>query len=261
MKTLENSNILEIKKLTKLFGGLSAVNNVSMDVKKGEIFGLIGPNGAGKTTIFNLITGIIAPTKGKIYYYDEEMCGKKPHVIAQRGIARTFQNIKLFGNLTVLQNVLTIAQVQTDYGLIAGFLRSKKCRKQEREIMEFSMDLIERIGISKYANSRAGNLPYGVQKRVEIARALALRPKLLLLDEPGAGLNEDESISMVKLLKDIKDEFDISLIVIDHRMDLIMSLCNKVTVLNFGQLIATGAPEEIQNNPLVIEAYLGVEER
>lgn len=258
---MENSNILEIKKLTKLFGGLSAVNNVSMDVKKGEIFGLIGPNGAGKTTIFNLITGIIVPTKGKIYYYDEEMCGKKPHVIAQRGIARTFQNIKLFGNLTVLQNVLTIAQVQTDYGLIAGFLRSKKCRKQEREIMEFSMDLIGRIGISKYANSRAGNLPYGVQKRVEIARALALRPKLLLLDEPGAGLNEDEAISMVKLLKDIKDEFDISLIVIDHRMDLIMSLCNKVTVLNFGQLIATGTPEEIQNNPLVIEAYLGVEER
>lgn len=258
---MENSNILEIKELTKQFGGLTAVNNVSMDVKKGEIFGLIGPNGAGKTTIFNIITGIIVPTKGKVYYYDEEMCGKEPHVIAQKGIARTFQNIKLFGNLTVLGNVLTIAQVQTDYGLIAGFLRSKKCRKQEKEIMEFSMDLIKRIGISKYANSRSRNLPYGVQKRVEIARALALRPKLLLLDEPGAGLNEDESIGMVKLLKDIKDEFDISLIVIDHRMDLIMSLCNKVTVLNFGQLIATGTPEEIQNNPLVIEAYLGVEER
>ncbi len=257
---MKTNNVLQIKGLTKQFGGLTAVNNIGLDIDKGDIFGLIGPNGAGKTTIFNLITGIIPPTKGTVTFLGEDITGIKPHSIAQKGIARTFQNIKLFGNLTVLGNVLTVSQVQAEYGLLDGFLRSKKCRKQEAELLKISKDIIERIGISKYENVLACNLPYGVQRRVEIARALALRPKLLLLDEPAAGMNEDESYELVKLINSIRDEFDLSIIVIDHHMDLIMDLCHKVTVLNFGQLIATGTTDEIQNNPLVIEAYLGVDE-
>lgn len=257
---MKSNNVLEIKDLTKKFGGLTAVDNVNLDVEKGDIFGLIGPNGAGKTTIFNMITGIITLTTGSINFSGEEISGMKPHIIAQKGIARTFQNIKLFGNLTVLGNVLTVSQVQAGYNLLDGFLRNKKCRQREKELLKISRDIIEKIGISKYEDTLACNLPYGIQRRVEIARALALKPKLLLLDEPAAGMNEDESYELVKLINQIRDEFDLSIIVIDHHMDLIMDLCHKVAVLNFGQLIAIGTTDEIQNNPAVIEAYLGVDE-
>ena len=252
--------ILKINDLSKTFGGLLAVSNFCLNVNKGKIYGLIGPNGAGKTTIFNLITGIIEPTSGSINYDGEELVGQKPHRIAQKGIGRTFQNIKLFGNLTVFNNVLTVAQAGSHYSLIDGFLRNKKCRHWEKELNQTSQDLINRIGISQYSNILASNLPYGIQRRVEIARALALKPKLLLLDEPAAGMNEDESYELSNLIKVIRDEFDISIIVIDHHMDFIMDICNKITVLNFGKVITTGTTEEIQKNPDVIEAYLGVDE-
>ena len=252
--------ILKINDLSKTFGGLLAVSNFCLNVNKGKIYGLIGPNGAGKTTIFNLITGIIEPTSGSINYDGEELVGQKPHRIAQKGIGRTFQNIKLFGNLTVFNNVLTVAQAGSHYSLIDGFLRNKKCKHWEKELNQTSQDLINRIGISQYSNILASNLPYGIQRRVEIARALALKPKLLLLDEPAAGMNEDESYELSNLIKVIRDEFDISIIVIDHHMDFIMDICNKITVLNFGKIIATGTTEEIQKNPAVVEAYLGVEE-
>lgn len=257
---MKSEKILQVEGLTKEFGGLTAVSNVNFNVEKGEIFGLIGPNGAGKTTIFNLITGIFPPTKGSVIFGDHEIAGVKPHTIAQKGIARTFQNIKLFGKQTVLENVLTVSQVQADYGLLDGFLRTAKCRKQEKELMEISVDIINRVGIAKYESTQAGNLSYGMQRRVEIARALALKPKLLLLDEPAAGMNEDESYELVRLINEIRAEFDLSIIVIDHHMDLIMDLCHKVAVLNFGQMIAHGTTDEIQNNPMVIEAYLGVDE-
>jgi branched-chain amino acid transport system ATP-binding protein len=252
--------ILKINDLNKTFGGLAAVRNVCLNVNKGEIYGLIGPNGAGKTTIFNLITGIIEPTKGSINFDGEELTGLKPHKIAQKGIGRTFQNIKLFGNLTVFNNILTVAQVGSHYSLIDGFLRNKKCRHWENELNQTTNDIIDRIGISKYSKILTSNLSYGVQRRVEIARALALKPKLLLLDEPAAGMNEDESYELSNLVKKIRDEFDVSIIVIDHHMDFIMDICNKITVLNFGKIIATGTTEEIQKNPAVVEAYLGVEE-
>lgn len=257
---MDNSSVLQVQNLTKEFGGLTAVSKIDICVNKGDILGMIGPNGAGKTTIFNLITGIIKPTKGSILFENKEITNLKPHEIAQKGISRTFQNIKLFGNLSVLDNVLTVAQIQADYGLAAGFLRTKKCRTQEKQLLSISHDILNKIGISKYENTLAKNLPYGVQRRVEIARALAIKPKLLLLDEPAAGMNEDESFKLIELIQYIRREFDISVIVIDHHMDLIMGLCSKIIVLNFGQLIADGSVSEVQNNPAVIDAYLGVDE-
>lgn len=252
--------ILRINNLNKTFGGLNAVNNVCLNVNKGEIYGLIGPNGAGKTTIFNLITGIIESTNGSISFDGEELIGQKPHTIAQKGIGRTFQNIKLFGNLTVFDNILTVAQARSHYSLMDGLLRSKRCKHWENELNQIAQDIINRIGISQYSKMLASNLPYGIQRRVEIARALALDPKLLLLDEPAAGMNEDESYELSNLIKSIREEFDISVVVIDHHMDFIMDICNKITVLNFGKVIATGTSKEILKNPAVIEAYLGVDE-
>jgi len=257
---LTDNCILKINDLNKTFGGLAAVSDVCLNVNEGEIYGLIGPNGAGKTTIFNLITGIIEPTNGSISFCGEELVGLKPHEIAIKGIGRTFQNIKLFGNLTVFDNILTVAQAGSNYSLIDGFLRNKKCRRWEKELSQMSYDIIDRMGISKYSEILTSNLPYGVQRRVEIARALALKPKLLLLDEPAAGMNEDESYELSNLIKVIRDEFNVSIIVIDHHMDFIMDICNKITVLNFGKIIATGNGEEIQNNTAVVEAYLGVDE-
>lgn len=258
---MDSNEILLISELSKQFGGLMAVEDVTINVNKNEIVGLIGPNGAGKTTIFNMITGIINPSKGNIIFDGEKINGKRPYLIAQKGIARTFQNIKLFENETVLDNVLIVSQVQAKYSLFNGFMRTKTCRNQEKELKNISRDILDKIGISKYENTISSNLPYGLQRKVEIARALALKPKLLLLDEPAAGMNEDESYELVNLIKNIKKEFELSIIVIDHHMDLIMDLCDKIEVLNFGKLIAEGTSDEIQNNPFVIEAYLGVEEK
>ena len=257
---MDASYILQVEHLTKQFGGLTAVGDVSFSIEKGQIFGLIGPNGAGKTTIFNLITGIIPPTSGTITFCGQSITGKPPHIIAKDGIARTFQNIKLFTNLTVMDNLITVGQAHVDYTLLDSFFRTPKCRRAERSMHDLAEEMLTIVGIEQYRNKRAGDLPYGIQRRVEIARALALKPSLLLLDEPAAGMNEDESARMVDLVRRLRDTFQLSILVIDHHMDMMMEMCSHISVLNFGQLIAAGTPDEVQSNPAVIEAYLGVDE-
>lgn len=251
--------ILNLFELTKQFGGITAVNNVNIEVRKGDIFGIIGPNGAGKTTIFNLITGIYKPTKGKIVFNDEDLSNLKTHIISKNGIARTFQNIRLFNNLTVFDNILIACHDQAKYGLISGFLKTKKCKEDEAKLAKEVERALESVGLTGKEKMYAGNLSYGEQRKLELARAIATKPKLLLLDEPAAGMNENESKQLVVLLKKIKDEYNLTIIIIDHHMDLIMDICNKIAVLNFGEKIAIGKPHEIQNNPAVVEAYLGVD--
>ncbi len=257
---MSGQTILSLRGLTKQFGGLTAVNDVSIEIAPQQIFGLIGPNGAGKTTIFNLITGILPPTGGSVLFCGEDITGKPPHIIARDGIARTFQNIKLFTNLSVLDNLITSSQVHMDYTLLDSLIRTPKCRRIERETRERAMELLEQMDILDYRDIMAGNLPYGVQRRVEISRALSLQPKLLLLDEPAAGMNEDETAKMVELIRNIRDRWQLAVLVIDHHMDMMMDMCSHIAVLNFGQMIAYGSPEEIQSDPAVIEAYLGVDE-
>ena len=257
---MSGQTILSLRGLTKQFGGLTAVNDVSIEIAPQQIFGLIGPNGAGKTTIFNLITGILPPTGGSVLFCGEDITGKPPHIIARDGIARTFQNIKLFTNLSVLDNLITSSQVHMDYTLLDSLIRTPKCRRIEQETRERAMELLEQMDILDYRDIMAGNLPYGVQRRVEISRALSLQPKLLLLDEPAAGMNEDETAKMVELIRNIRDRWQLAVLVIDHHMDMMMDMCSHIAVLNFGQMIAYGSPEEIQSDPAVIEAYLGVDE-
>ncbi|MDJ0735168.1 MAG: ABC transporter ATP-binding protein [Nostocaceae cyanobacterium] len=251
--------ILAIKELTRSFGGLVAVNNVSFTVQQQEIFGLIGPNGAGKTTLFNLITGLIPPSSGNLVYQSQEISQLRPHQIAALGIARTFQNIRLFGELSALENVRIARHLHTNSNMITGIVGIPPAPAEEGKSQQKALELLKLVGLQERSEEKAKNFAYGDQRRLEIARALALKPQILLLDEPAAGMNPNEKQQLSEFIRNIRDTFNLTVILIEHHVPLVMDLCDRIAVLDFGQLIALGEPSVIKNNPAVIEAYLGSE--
>lgn len=254
--------ILEVSQLTMDFGGIRALDNLDLDVRSGEIAALIGPNGAGKTTFFNCLTGIYLPTKGDIHLNpldggaQVDLKGLLPNKVTEHGLARTFQNIRLFSQMTVLENVMIGRHCRTKAFILGAIFRNKSTLHEEKEIIEFSLQMLEKVGLEKFANEYAKNLPYGAQRRLEIARALATEPALLLLDEPAAGMNPQETMELDRLIKDILDE-GLAILLIEHDMKLVMSLSDKIYVVDYGKKIAEGTPAEIRENPEVIKAYLG----
>lgn len=256
---MEKTPLLNVDEVTIRFGGLLAVSNLSMKVEKGELVGLIGPNGAGKTTFFNLLTGVYPPTSGNIVFNGESLKRLPPYKITKKGISRTFQNIRLFSDLSVLDNVKVAYHSLSKHSMFSSILRLPSHFHGEKEIHEKAIEFLKIFGLDAVMNEKAKNLPYGQQRRLEIARALAAGPKLLLLDEPAAGMNPLETQELMSLIEFIRDRFDLTVILIEHDMSLVMKVCERIYVLDHGQLIAEGPPEEIRNNPKVIEAYLGEE--
>lgn len=253
--------LLKVKDLTKNFGGLTAVSDINMNIKENELIGLIGPNGAGKTTLFNLLTGVYKPSEGSIEFTSngttQELSGKKTHEIGELGISRTFQNIRLFNQLTVLDNVLIAMHSQRKENLLDTFFRTNRFYNSEKEMKERAMDLLEVFDLHKIYANKASNLPYGDQRKLEIVRALATKPKLLFLDEPAAGMNASESKNLTRLIYQIHDTYDTAVVLIEHDMNVIMNIAQHIYVLEYGKKIAEGTPKEIQQNDHVIRAYLG----
>ncbi len=252
-------SLLHVENMTHFFGGLRAVHNYNLGIEPGQIRGLIGPNGAGKTTVFNLITGRYEPTEGKIFLDGSEITGLKPHQIASMGIGRTFQNLRLWRHMSVLDHVKMARYSKISYGLIGAFFGTPKRQREEREIEEKAYDLLELVGVSHFADQIVTNLPYGAQRRVEMARALATEPKILFLDEPTAGMNPEELMDMMEIIRRVHVELGLAIFLIEHRMKVVMDLCQIIQTLVFGEIIAEGTPEEIRSNPKVIDAYLGEE--
>jgi len=249
--------VLQTEGLTKFFGGLCAVRDFDIEVPEGALHGLIGPNGAGKTTVFNMVTGLYPASAGDVQFLDRSIIGMEPHRITQLGIARTFQNIRIFPNLTVLDNVRIAYHTHAGYGILDAVFRTRRFWQKERELTERTQDFLDVFGLADLQDEIASSLPYGQQRRLEIARALAAEPSLLLLDEPAAGMNPQETVQLMDLIHFIRDRFSLTILLIEHQMRVVMGICEWITVMDFGEVIARGTPREIQSNAQVIEAYLG----
>ena len=254
------SSILTCQDVSINFGGVKAVQNVSLDIRKGSVTSIIGPNGAGKTTFFNIISGVYKPTSGKVLLDGEDITSLPQHEVSKKGMARTFQNIRLFSQLDNVRNVQSALDARANYTMVEAILGLPRKRSEDKKNYDIAMECLELVGLKDFAHDRPGNLPYGMQRKVELARALASDPKLLLLDEPAAGLNPVEVEDFIELLKKIREIRDLTILLIEHRLKVVNTLSNEVFVLNFGELLTHGTPEEVQNHPKVIEAYMGEEE-
>lgn len=251
--------LLDVQNITHFFGGLQAVSNFNLTLEQGELRGLIGPNGAGKTTVFNLISGFYKPSRGSILFLGQSIAGFKPHAVTALGLGRTFQNIRMWNSMTVLDNLCISQHYRLGYGLADVLFLTRRCRENEKRVIRRAMEILDILSLKDVAGEYPKNLPYGLQRRVEIGRALAAKPKLLLLDEPAAGMNASDIDKLVDLIRFIRKEFHLTICLIEHQMKVVMAVCESLTVMDFGEMIAQGTPGEIRSNPLVVKAYLGNE--